>query len=202
MRLTPLGPDAVVCELELLGVHKSAVARSFDGRIDMQRVCGWAFGCAAALFGLLPPRSEGAWVDFDLDGGEPVLLPGDGVDDAGPLTHDDGAPADGVPADGAPGDDPPGAFEDGAPVLLETPAGAGVAEASAGEAAPPEAAGEVRSPGQQAIERLVDRLRAEGLGRQAAGLVVAHGGYGRSPEDARSLYRELRELLLEKGAVS
>jgi hypothetical protein len=32
--------------------------------------------------------------------------------------------------------------------------------------------------------------------------VVEHGGYGRSPEDARELYRKLRELLLEKGTAS
>ena len=40
------------------------------------------------------------------------------------------------------------------------------------------------------------------LGRQAAALVVEYGGYGRSAEAARELYRRLRELLLQKGAPS
>lgn len=50
--------------------------------------------------------------------------------------------------------------------------------------------------GQQAIERLLERLKEAGLGREAARLVVACGGYGSGGEAARELYGKLRALLL------
>ncbi|HEX7022149.1 MAG TPA: hypothetical protein VF171_04775 [Trueperaceae bacterium] len=61
-----------------------------------------------------------------------------------------------------------------------------------------------KSAGQQAIDRLIERLRGEGLGLEAAKLVMAHGGYGSDPEAARELYAALRKLLMEKegGAQS
>jgi hypothetical protein len=178
-RLVPVGSDAVVCELELLGVHKSAVARSFGGTLSLDRVAGWALARAAGLFGMRPVATDGAWVDFDLEAGEPVFEPAvepaappDGAAQAGPESWPGagGAPVDRAPADPAAEGDPE--------------------------------AGEARSEGQQVIERLVDRLRAEGLGREAAALVVEHGGYGRTAEEARELYRNLRALLVEKGAPS
>ncbi len=51
--------------------------------------------------------------------------------------------------------------------------------------------------GQQAIDRLVDRLRQEGLGLEAAKLLVSYGGYGENPEAARELYSKLRALLVQ-----
>jgi hypothetical protein len=45
------------------------------------------------------------------------------------------------------------------------------------------------------IERLVDRLKEKGLGREAAKLVARH--HGGSADDARELYGRLRALLLE-----
>ncbi len=68
--------------------------------------------------------------------------------------------------------------------------------------APPPAAEEPPAPpapkpaGQQAIDKLVDRLKAEGKGLQAAKLLNAHGGYGSDPNAARELYARLRDLLL------
>lgn len=169
-RLLPLGADAVVCELELLGVRKSAVAASFGGVIDMPRVCAWAFGRAAALFGIAAPAAQVVWVDFDDESGFPLELPelgySEAVADASAI-GDEGGPATAV----------------GAPAAADV-------------------SGADRSEGRQAIDRLVERLRGEGLGRQAAALVVEHGGYGRNAEQARELYRKLRELLLERGAVS
>ncbi len=172
-RLMPLGSDAVVCELELLGVHKSAAATSFGGAIDMATVSDWAFARAAGLFGMRPPASDGGWVDFDAEAGEPLFLPDAGEDDR-------------QAAEDAPEPSPAG--------TLRTPA--------PGDGIPVDAAAfeEARSEGQQVIERLVERLKREGLGRQAATLVVEYGGYGRTPEQARELYRRLRELLLERGA--
>ncbi|MCA9835596.1 MAG: hypothetical protein KC422_01715 [Trueperaceae bacterium] len=51
--------------------------------------------------------------------------------------------------------------------------------------------------GQQAIDRLVDRLRQDGLGLEAAKLLVSYGGYGQNPEAARELYSKLRALLVQ-----
>ncbi|RDI96561.1 DNA repair protein Rad52 [Meiothermus sp. QL-1] len=50
------------------------------------------------------------------------------------------------------------------------------------------------------IDRLMERLKAAGLGKQAAQIVLKYGGYGRHPEETRKLYGELRALL--KGHVS
>ncbi len=195
LRFVPAGPDALVCELALLGVHKSAVARSFAGTLPMDRVAGWALGRAAGLCGMRPVTANGAWVDFDLETGEPVVEP-----EVGPevepefgseIGHDVGP---GTIPDGPVGAAPENWAGDGAADREQQAVGA-----SEGEAVE---AGEARSEGQQVIERLVDRLRAEGLGREAAALVVEHGGYGRTAEEARELYRRLRSLLLQKGAPS
>jgi len=182
-RFVPVGPDAVVCELALLGVHKSAVARSFAGTLPMDRVAGWALARAAGLFGMRPVASDGAWVDFDVETGEPVFEPAI-----------EPAAAPNGPARAGPECWP------GAEGELEG-RGPGHAAVDGGPEAG-EARSEGRSEGQQVIERLVDRLRSEGLGREAAALVVEHGGYGRSVEEARELYRNLRELLVQKGAPS
>ncbi|MCS7059458.1 MAG: Rad52/Rad22 family DNA repair protein [Meiothermus sp.] len=50
------------------------------------------------------------------------------------------------------------------------------------------------------IDRLLERLKQAGLGRQAAQIVVKYGGYGKHPEETRRLYGELRALL--KGSTS
>jgi len=189
-RYRPLGADAVACELELLGVSKSAVASSFGGVVDMLRVSGWACGRAAALFGLRPPAAEAAWVDFDTETGEPLYLPeqpGGTADASAPATANAATPAV-----------EPSAVEPSAVEPAEAEPTAGDARSGA-DASGSDA--EARSEGQQVIERLVERLKDEGLGRQAASLVVEFGGYGRTPEEARELYRRLRELLLEKGAA-
>jgi hypothetical protein len=57
-----------------------------------------------------------------------------------------------------------------------------------------------RSEGQRAIDRLVERLKEDGLGLEAAKLVSAYGGYGSSSEQARELYGRLRALLKDKPA--
>lgn len=49
------------------------------------------------------------------------------------------------------------------------------------------------------IDRLVDRLREEGLGARAAGVVNEFGGYGRTREESRELYARLRRLLVGEG---
>lgn len=78
-------------------------------------------------------------------------------------------------------------------------------EASAAPAPPradaprvPEAPRE-KPAGQRAIDRLIDRLRAEGKGRAVAELVVRYGGYGNDPATAREFYAQLRSLLLDRS---
>lgn len=79
-------------------------------------------------------------------------------------------------------------------------------EPAAGAAAPPEpdpapAPAPVKSAGQQAIDKLVDRLKADGKGLGAAKLLNTYGGYGSDPAAARELYAKLRELLLQGSAA-
>ncbi len=46
------------------------------------------------------------------------------------------------------------------------------------------------------IDRLLEELKRRGLGKEAAQIIARHGGgYGRTPEGTRELYRELRRLL-------
>ncbi len=47
------------------------------------------------------------------------------------------------------------------------------------------------------IDRLVDTLRAKGKGAEAARLIQKYGGYGKTPEETKRLYGELRALLKE-----
>lgn len=60
----------------------------------------------------------------------------------------------------------------------------------------------VKPEGQQAIDRLVERLKADGSGLAAARLLVKYGGYGSDPEAARELYGKLRELLARPAEAS
>jgi hypothetical protein len=54
--------------------------------------------------------------------------------------------------------------------------------------------------GQQMIDRLIERLKAQGQGLAAARILVKHGGYGKDPVAARELYAALRQLLLAGAA--
>lgn len=48
---------------------------------------------------------------------------------------------------------------------------------------------------QELIDRLIERLKENGLGKQAALIVTKYGGYGKTSDDTRRLYAELRALL-------
>ena len=61
----------------------------------------------------------------------------------------------------------------------------------ASEAPPPE----VQPQPQEPIDRLMERLKANGLGKQAAQVITKYGGYGKTPDETRRLYGELRALL-------
>ncbi len=62
-----------------------------------------------------------------------------------------------------------------------------------------EPAAPAKPEGQLAIDRLVERLREEGHGLEAARVLITYGGYGHDPETARDLYAKLRSMLLEQG---
>lgn len=45
------------------------------------------------------------------------------------------------------------------------------------------------------IDQLLERLKEKGLGKEAARIITKYGGYGKTPEETRRLYGELRSLL-------
>lgn len=51
------------------------------------------------------------------------------------------------------------------------------------------------------INKLVATLKEQGKGAKAAQIIVAHGGYGKTPEQQRALYGQLRRLLVEDEAA-
>jgi hypothetical protein len=78
---------------------------------------------------------------------------------------------------------------------------------SEAKAPPPEARAESLRPAteakpepQELIDRLIERLKEAGLGKQTAQIVTKYGGYGKHPDETRKLYGELRALL--KGQAS
>lgn len=87
--------------------------------------------------------------------------------------------------------------EEGAALLPEegSPAAATAPVGQSGDSVPTET---VKPEGQQAIDRLVERLKLEGNGLEAARLLVEYGGYGSDPQAARELYGKLRELLTRR----
>jgi len=59
----------------------------------------------------------------------------------------------------------------------------------------PEAEGEEKPEAHRLIDQLLERLKEKGLGKEAAQIVNKYGGYGKTPEETRKLYGELRNLL-------
>lgn len=183
------GSDGLIAEATIHGVARAAAVRvaalagldADDRPIDAgEAATGAAWSAACAAFGMragVAARDDG-WVDVDGERGEPLFRPDAvGVADGG--------------SDGA-GGPPRIAGEESLPAAGTEP---GAARAAAGEeAAKPQA--------HQVIDRLVDRLRSEGLGADSARLIAAYGGYGDDPTASRELYAKLRSLLLEHGATS
>lgn len=173
-----LGERGLACTLSVAGIHKSA-AVAYTAQTGVADAAEDALAAAAAFFGLRPPvvLAELPWVDFDAEGGqilyEPDLTAGSATEPAASLGAEPGTePAVAPTADAAP------------------PA----------EGAEPAAPLPAKSAGQQAIDKLVDRLKAEGKGLGAAKLLNTYGGYGSDPAAARELYARLRELLLARPA--
>jgi hypothetical protein len=74
-------------------------------------------------------------------------------------------------------------------------------EARPERTAPPVEEAPAKSAGQQAIDKLVERLEQQGKGKDVAKLIVKYGGYGQNPDAARELYSKLRALLVGEGGV-
>lgn len=177
-QLLPLGERALVCNLTVEGVTRAGVYESPPGTVpgsplgSAAALAEAAFAAAASQFGMRADGAE-AWVDHDPESGE-VLL-----DEAVPVGSDV------LPA--SPPESSAGAVLDGATGTTANDV------YHQGADARPEA--------HQVIDRLVERLKAEGLGAAAAKLVVRYGGYGRDAEESRELYGRLRALLMHKVTV-
>ena len=91
--------------------------------------------------------------------------------------------------------------EEGVALIAEGPAET-VAPRDSDEPSTPTPAESVKPEGQQAIDRLVERLKLEGQGLAAARLLVEYGGYGSDPQTARELYGKLRELLTRRAETT
>ncbi len=64
-----------------------------------------------------------------------------------------------------------------------------------GEGLPETAPEEEKPEAYRLIDQLLERLKEKGLGKEAARIITKYGGYGKTPEETRSLYGELRKLL-------
>lgn len=170
LRLSAWGADGLIAELTIGPVCRAAACKLAPAAEEAEdRPEGRAVAAAAAWFGIV----------------------------SGVRVHDDGW----VDADPESGE----ALYLPGHVLAQVPSGEaatarpppGSSDASAASTSEPAAAGKPDSHAM--IDRLVERLRSEGLGAEAARLVTAHGGYGRDAEESRALYAELRALLLQRG---
>lgn len=166
--------EAIACHLLVEGVTKGAVAGpALVG--GAEATAAIAFARAASLFGAAPawPADASAWVACDPETLEPLHAPVRPESGAGPVAAPPSVTGAAAPAD-VPAPAPAGVVgvED---ALLEAPA---------------------KPEGQQMIDRLIERLKAQGQGLAAARILVKHGGYGKDPQAARELYAALRQLLL------
>jgi len=168
--LAPLGASALVANLTALGVTRAAVVAALA--VGVASSADVALAACAASFGLaLPFVREHESYWVDFD-----VEAGEPLFLPEPVAVPGGQVAGQAPAElPAPG---PSREE-----VLATRNGTGGPGA-----------------GHQVIERLVERLKELGLGKEAARLVVRYQGYGRTPEESRELYGRLRALLPGVGA--
>jgi hypothetical protein len=176
LRLRPWDDGRLVAELTVHGTTRAAVARVVAAP-EVGQAGPAGAGDAGVAAGAAALSAAAA-----LFGAVPPVRPGgDGWVDADPERGEALHPPEHVVAS------------------AEAPAAQG-----AGDGTPAPSAGgaaeQAKPEGQQRIDRLVERLREEGMGAEAARLVTVHGGYGRDPEERRELYAKLRALLLERSA--
>jgi len=169
--------EAIACHLVVDGVTKGAVAGpALVG--GAETTAAIAFARAASLFGAAPawPAEASAWVACDPETLEPLHAPARPEPVAAPTVA-------------------PERFDAAASVSAGAPAIAGAPAFAGGPVADVLAEAPAKPEGQQMIDRLIDRLKAQGQGLEAARILVKHGGYGKDPVAARELYAALRQLL-------
>lgn len=196
-QLLPLGERSLVCNLSVTGVGRAGTASVARGlpTFDATLLAEYALAAAAEQFGMNPGGKAIAWVDFDAETGEPLYLPedeGEAEGAAATLTAAAALPAELL-------------LELSTAVPAGLPTAPGLSEDSLAPTTQPqpvEPVADSKPTGQEVIERLLDRLREEGLGKEAARLVVTYGGYGRTQAEARELYGKLRALLLSAAPVT
>lgn len=187
LTLAPWREAMVIATIDVGKVRRSAVASVVDlpGQVlaveaaDMsvqETATGVAWTVALAALGVTLPlyvKGDG-FVDADPDRGEPLHPPEVVLVD----------PADRDAAAGA-----------------ASTAGGVDATANRSPRVPDETSeSDTEKPeGHRMIDRIVERLRAEGLGGQVARLVTRYGGYGHDADASRALYAELRALLRERA---
>jgi hypothetical protein len=193
---TPMPGEAVACHLVIDGVTKGVVAGpALVG--GAEATAAIAFARAASLFGAAPawPADASAWVACDPETHEPLHAPARPGQVGSPVAAPE-RPAEGAHRSRAPeGTADAGPRPDaGAPASADAPVISGVAPGEDTFAEAP-----AKPEGQQMIDRLIERLKAQGQGLVAARILVKHGGYGKDPVAARELYAALRQLLLAGG---
>ncbi len=185
-----LGERGLCCTLTVGAAHKAAVV-AYSELQGLGAAAEDALIAAAGFFGLQATvlLEELPWVDYDAEQGDILYAPdlSAAQDVTQPVGR--GAPQEAVAAE----TQVPETQAPEMPVVAEAPVFPEV------PSLPPSAT--PKSAGQQAIDKLVDRLKAEGRGLQAARLLNTYGGYGSDPQAARELYAKLRELLLGGSAV-
>ncbi|MDZ7707146.1 MAG: hypothetical protein U5J97_04485 [Trueperaceae bacterium] len=223
LTLRAWGDDALIAELAFLGASGASVSRAVVSRAlklpalagadgvgsvsAADATTGAAWTAAAAAFGATVPIEvlDDGWVDADPESGEGLHPPEHGAASEGVAPRQDGASRQ----DGA----RRAAHDDGAdasptrPTSPPTAQGASQgsgASGSGGTGSGGTGSGSAeiadKPDGHQVIDRLVERLRQEGLGADAARLVTSYGGYGGDAEASRELYAKLRALLVQRSA--
>ncbi len=220
LTLRAWGEDALIAELAFLGVDGATVSRAVvsralklpalagaDGSGSLSAAdatTGAAWTAAAAAFGATVPIEvlDDGWVDADPESGEGLHPPEHGAASEGRAPRQDGTGrATGHGGAGSPPTRPtsPPAAPSRAPQGSGA-TGSGATDSDATGSSGAEIAD--KPDGHQVIDRLVERLREEGLGADAARLVTSYGGYGGDAESSRELYAKLRALLVQRSARS
>jgi len=161
---------AVRCRLTVLDTAKEDVGEGDSLKAafsDALKRAAVKFGIGRYLY-----RLDKQWVDHDPDSGR-FKIPELNWGEPKPLLE--GSRPDLKRAEPAPLAEPP------RPLPPEA------VEGAEGEPAKPEP--------QELIDRLMERLKEAGLGKQAALIVNKYSGYGKTPDETRRLYGELRALL-------
>lgn len=171
--LSSVGAAGVIGALSIGSTTRSAALGAERG-VPLEQLAELAFARCAQQFGITPSfelEHETYWVDYDSEAKQAVYDPEPVLKQA----HQQGV-------------EPP--FEDRrAQPAQDRDAGG----------APADAEREASSEALAMIERLIDRLKAEGLGKEAARLVATH--HGATAEQARELYTRLRALLKQEAGA-